>query len=129
MVVAVRPVGAVEVSRDEVVGVIAMGDHFMAAACPVLVCCIVRLTTMRRGARVGICARDFDRVFVDVALVNVMQVPIVQVVGVPRVLNLRVRAAGAVRMLVLFMSGMCHNLSVAPSRAQRKNTLPDCKFA
>jgi len=105
--------GAVQVSRDKVVGVIAMWDHFMPATCPVLVRGVVRCATMRRGAGLGICARDFDCVLVDVAIVNVMQMPVVQVVDMARVLHFRVRAAGAVRMLVFFMDGMCHGVSLA----------------
>ena len=112
MIVAVRTMGPVEVPRDEVVGVIAMGDHFVAATCPVLVRGVVRGATMRRGAGVGICARDFDRVLVDVAIMNVVQMPVVQVIDVARVLYFRVRAAGAVRMLVFFVDGMCHDSSI-----------------
>jgi hypothetical protein len=129
VIVAVRAVGMVEVPRDNVVGVISMGDHFMATTCPMLVRRIVRSTAMRRGARVGICARDVEHVLVDVALVRVMHMPVVQVVDVARVLDLRVRAAGTVRMLVLFMNGMCHEPSVASTQAHGKNTPPVCKFA
>lgn len=50
---------------------------------------------------------------VDVAIVSVMHMPIVQVVRVARVLHLWVRAASVVRVLVLFMNGMFHDLSVA----------------
>lgn len=54
MIVAMRAVGSMEVPRDKMVGVIAMGDHFVPATCPVLVCRIVAGTTMRRAAGVGI---------------------------------------------------------------------------
>ena len=127
MIVAVRAVGAVQVSRDKVVGVIAMGDHFMPATCPVLVRGVVRCATMRRGAGLGICARDFDCVLVDVAIVNVMQMPVVQVVDMARVLHFRVRAAGAVRMLVFFMDGMCHDSSIESTQVYGKNTRLACK--
>ena len=77
MIVAVRAVCPVEVPRDKVVGVIAVGDHFVAATCPMLVRRVMSGTTMRRGAGVGICARDFDHVLVDVPVVSVMHMPVV----------------------------------------------------
>ena len=129
MIVAVRAVGPVQVPSDKVVGVISMGDHFMAATCPMLVRCVVRRTTMRRAAGVGICARDLEHVLVDVAVVSVMQMPVVQVVDVPGVLYLRVSTVRAVRVIVLLMNRMCHALSVTSSRKLCKNTLLACKFA
>ena len=129
VIVAVRAVGSVEVPRDKVVGVISMGDHFMAATCSMLVRCIVRSTTMRRGARVGICARDVERVLVDVAIVSVMHMPVVQVVDMPGVLNLRVSTVSAVRVIVLLMNRMCHDFSVASTQVHGKNTPLACKFA
>jgi len=129
VIVAVRAVGSVEVPRDKVVGVISMGDHFMAATCSMLVRCIVRSTTMRRGAHVGICARDVERVLVDVAIVSVMHMPVVQVVDMPGVLNLRVSTVSAVRVIVLLMNRMCHDFSVASTQVHGKNTPLACKFA
>lgn len=128
MIVAVAAVGVVEVPGDQMVGVVAVGNHFVAAACPMLVRRIVRSTTMRGGAGVGICARDLDHVLVDVAVVSVMHMPIVQVVDMPVVLHLRVRAVGAVRMLVLFVNRVCHNRSVTLKHVRGKNTPLACKF-
>lgn len=109
-----------QVPGDEVVGVIAVGDHFMAATRPVLVRGVVRRATMRRGAGVGIRIRDLDHVLVDVALVSVMHMPVVQVIDVPGVRYLRMRTARAVRMIVFFMNRMCHDLSVASTQATRQ---------
>jgi len=113
MVVAVRAVAVVEVARHEMVGVVAVGNHFVPATCPVLVRRIMSVTAMRRGAGVGIRARNLDHVLVDVALVRVMHMPVVQVVDVARVLHLRMRAVRTVRMLVLFMNVVCHGVSLA----------------
>jgi len=59
-------------------------------------------------------------VLVDVALVRVMHMPVVQVVDMPGVLYLRVSTVRAVRMLVLFMNRMCHDLSVASTAGTRQ---------
>lgn len=57
MIVAVGTVSMVEVPRDEVVGVVPVGERFMAAAGRMLVPRVVSGAIMRRGAISGIFAR------------------------------------------------------------------------
>lgn len=54
VIVAVSAVCVMEVPGDEVVGVIAVRDHLMAATRPMLVPCIMSGACMRRGAGVRI---------------------------------------------------------------------------
>ena len=129
MIVAVRAVCTVEVPCDKMVGVVAMGDHFVAATCPMLVCRVMSGTTVRRSASVGICARNLDHVLVDVTIVCVMHMPVVQIVDMPGVLHLGMGTVRAVRMIVLLMNRMCHDLSVASTPGRGKNTRLACKFA
>jgi hypothetical protein len=128
VIVAVGTVSMVKVAGDEVVGVIAVGHHFMAAASPMFVRRVMRGAAVRRRARGGIRAGDLEHVLVDVAIVSVMHMPVVQVVDMPGVLYLRVSTVCAVHMIVLLMNRMCHDLSVASPQVRDKNTPPACKF-
>lgn len=90
---------------------------------------VVRAARVRRRASGRIGARDFERMLVDVALVHMMQMSVVQVVDVPRVLHLRVRAARAVIVFVLFVNRMCHAAIIACLRGASKNSPPTSKSA
>lgn len=107
MVVAVARVRVVQVTRDEVVGVVAVRDGFVAAAGAVSVSLVVRSAGVAGGAGRGVRAADGDGVLVGVVAMHVVQVPIVEVVGVPVVLDGNVSAARAVgvRMLVVRLMG------------------------
>ncbi len=103
MVVAVRIMAMMEMTLNEVIGMVAVWDRVMPAASPVFMPRIVSAAGMRLGAGSRIRPRNFHSVLVDVVVVDVVQMSIVQVVYVPRVLHLRVLAARAVIVCVLFM--------------------------
>lgn len=100
MIVAMVAMLMMQVSLDEVVGVVAVRDRLVAAAGTVLVACVVAAARViwRAGARIGL--RHRDRVIVDVPLVRMMHVPVVQVVRMPLVRDRRVPAIRAVLVIM-----------------------------
>ncbi len=95
-------VGMVEGVADEEVGVIAVGNGFMAAAGG------VPAVALHRGAGARTAPVHFEPVLVRVPGVRRVQVPIVQVVGVVAVPHLAVPAAGAVHMVVVAVLAAGH---------------------
>ncbi|MDB5041068.1 MAG: hypothetical protein JWN27_1794 [Candidatus Eremiobacteraeota bacterium] len=101
MVVAVRAVLIVEVPVDEVVGVVSVRNGFVAAGRAMFVGVVVGVAAVSAVAVLRIRARDAKDVFVDVRFVDVMEVPVVEIVDVSFVQHGGVPASGRVRMRVL----------------------------
>ena len=100
MIVAVSCVGVVQVPVDDVVGVVAVRDRVVPARGSVNVIRVVRARAVGRRASRGVRSADRERVLVDVARVRVMQVPIVEEVLMPVVLDRLVAATGPVLVVV-----------------------------
>ncbi|MCI0915157.1 hypothetical protein [Pseudomonas putida] len=103
MVVAVIAVRVVEVAIDQVIDMITMGDRLMPAARAVGMVGSMAATLVAGGATVGILAVGFQCVFIDMVAMYVMQVPVVQVIDMPIVLDCSVAAAGFVLMVMVGM--------------------------
>jgi hypothetical protein len=102
---AVRPV---QVVSNQVVGVAIVWHRLMPASGAVLVVLGVFATGVLRSAWGAIRLGRLDRTLVDVALVAVMQVSIVQIVGVAGVLNRAMPTSGAVRVIMPFVLRVIH---------------------
>ena len=101
VIVAVSPVRMVQVPRYEVVDMIPVLHGFVAATGPMLVSLVVRAARVGRRAGGRVRPADGERMLVDVIVVRVVQMTIVQVVGVTVVLHGLVAAAGAVLVRVV----------------------------
>jgi hypothetical protein len=111
MVVAVAVVRVVEVTLDQIIGVIAVRHAGMSARGAVDVVGRVAGAAVVRRALRRVGRVDGDRVLIDVIAVDVMQVPIVEVVDVAGVLDREMAAAGAVNMVVALVDGVRHGVS------------------
>jgi hypothetical protein len=100
VIVAVRAVGVMEVAAHDVVRVISVRDGVVTARFAVDVAGVVALAVMGRRAGGRVRCADGERVLVDMIAVHVMQMAVVQVVGVPVMLDRLVAAARAVRVVV-----------------------------
>jgi hypothetical protein len=100
VIVAVIAVREVQVPADEIVRVIAVGHRLVSAVRAVRVSWIVPATAVPRRALRGIRCIDLDAALVDVIAVNVMQMPVMQVVAMVTMLNALVSTAGLMNMLV-----------------------------
>jgi hypothetical protein len=125
VVVAVPGVGVVQVTLDQVVGVVAVRHRLVAAVGAVLVARVVTAAVVLGRAVVRVLRVDRDDVLVHVVLVRVMQVAAVQVVGVALVLDGRVAAARAVLVRVVAVGLVIgHESSVPPGPAIAKQVIP-----
>ncbi len=111
----------VQMSVDEVIGVIAMRDGLMSASRPVDVAGLVAAALMSAGASIWIRGRNFDAVLLGTITVHMFKMAIVQVVGMPLVAHSSVAAtrAVAVRLMRVFLcGGHVVPLSNSPAAAQ-----------
>jgi hypothetical protein len=108
MIIAVPVVRVVQVPIDQVVDVVAVGDGFVAAVGAVDVAGVVGTALMIRRAGIGVRRCHVQDVFVDMIAVRMMQMPIVQIIGVSVVLDRRVATSGAMRVIVVlvFVAGI-----------------------
>jgi hypothetical protein len=103
VIVAVLVVLVVEVSVDDVVDMVAMRDGIVPALAAVRVAALVRTTRVGRRAACRVRLSGFEDVFVNVPLMDVMQMSLVQVVLMSLVLDRLVPTGRPVSVVVLFM--------------------------
>jgi hypothetical protein len=82
MIVAVTLMGMMEVFTNEIVNVVPVRHAFMSTSGTVSVPAIMAFAIMIRCARTRVDVAYGKRMFVDVVFMYMMQVPIVQIVGV-----------------------------------------------
>ncbi len=128
VIVAVLAVRAVEVPAHQIVAVVAVGHRLVPTAGTMRVVLVVLAAGMLRRARRQVLARCLEGAFVDVPAVAVVQVPIVQVIGVSFVLDGAMAAARPVLMIVLVVCGVIHGAppSWGHMRVERRQDKPDC---
>jgi hypothetical protein len=99
-----------QVARDEIVDVVAVGDGLVPApGCVNVSLRMTRAAVRRRaGGRVG--GANVEHALIDVAVVCVMQVAVVQIVDVVSVFDRLVAAVGAVNVLVMLVGGVIHGV-------------------
>jgi hypothetical protein len=101
VVVAVFAMGMMKMPLDQEVGVVAVRDRFVAAPCAVNVPLGVAAARMHRRARRRIRRRHTDCALVYMVPVRGVKVPVVRVVRVAIVHDLRVPAARSVHVMVV----------------------------
>ena len=113
MIVAVVTVWMMQVTADEIVRVISVGNGLMAAIGAMLMACGMVTTCMIGRTGFGILARDAHCMFVMVISMLVVHVAIVQIVGVPFVLNrgmAAIRAMGMIPVIAVNFVIVAHGL-------------------
>jgi hypothetical protein len=103
VVVAVIAVRVMQVIADAIVDVIAMRNRLVTAAGAVDMTRFVAAAAVVCGAPVGVVAGHLDHVLVDMIAMRVVQVTIVQIVGVAAMAH---RGVPAVRAVLMGMIGM-----------------------
>ena len=102
MVVAVAVVGMVQVTVDEVVDMVAVGNRRMSTVRAVDVACVVPLALVG-CAPVGIVARDLDDVFVVVIFMSAVEMPVVEVPHVISVFHGNMATVWPMRVIVILV--------------------------
>jgi hypothetical protein len=95
--------GMVKMTLDQVVGVIAMWNRLVTASWTVSVISSMGPAIVAGGMRSGMACVDCNHVLIHMIFVRMVQVAIVQVVGVPFVLDGRMTARWAMFMRVSLM--------------------------
>lgn len=116
VVVAVIAVGMVQVTVDQVVDVIAVWHWLVATPGSVFVLEPMLDGSALRRAAVRMLLIDGDSMLVDMIIVRVVQVPVVEIVGVSIVADGEMAAARSVLVIVVWVDGviaLCHRLSSA----------------
>lgn len=103
MVVAVVAVRVVEVTRDEIVDMVAVGHGLVAAGRTMHVAGLVAGAAMRRGAGFGVLRVGLDDMLVDMVAVRMVQMPVMKIVDVTLVAD---RGVTAARAMLMGMPGM-----------------------
>jgi hypothetical protein len=106
MVVAVCAVGMVEMAVHQIVDMVAVGHRLMAAARSVPVLTVMAAAIMIGRAPFGVAPSDLDRVFVDMPLMGMMEVPVVKVVDMIAMLDGDMPAVRPVGMGMILMDPM-----------------------
>jgi len=105
------PVRVVQMTIDQVIGVVAVGDGFVTATGPVDVVGIVSAAIVLRSAGVGIGVIHFELMFHHRSIrVLMMEMAIVKVIDVVSVLNCGVPAVGAMFVSVVVMDVFGHRV-------------------
>lgn len=104
----------VQVAADEVVGVIAVGHGFVAAAGAVLMALLVFAAVVSRRARGRIGAADFELVLLDVLAVLMVQMAVVEIIDVAVVFH---RGVAAVRTVLVVVVRVLVSQGQSPFRA------------
>jgi hypothetical protein len=96
------------VTIDEIIDMVPMGHHGMAATRAVNVASLVPATAMVGRTGCWVLLTDGDHVLVDVIVMGVMEMPIMQVVDMPLVFHREMPTARAVNMVVVFVFVAAH---------------------
>jgi hypothetical protein len=120
----------VQVAGDAIIHVVSVRHRLVAAAGAVCMSCLMPTAAMINGAAVGVLARHFDHVLVDMTFVGVMEVTVVQIIYVVAVADGGMSAAWSmlVCMVVMGLGGAIRHGSnpfrVRDPRTMRCGTPP-----
>ena len=103
MIVAVIAVRMVKVSGHAIIHVVAVRHRLVAAAGAVHMAPIMPTATMVGGAALGVLARDLDHMLVDVTLVRMVEMTVMQIVGMATMVH---GGVSAPRSMLMSMIGM-----------------------
>jgi hypothetical protein len=101
VIVAMIPVGVVQVAVDQIVDMIAVWHRLVPASRTVRVCAVMAAALVTGRAPVRIGRRHLDRVLIHVILVHVVQMAVVEVVDVIAMANGSMPAPRAVLVRVV----------------------------
>lgn len=113
-----------QVVVNQVVTVITVGNGLMSTVRTVHMSLVMSTTVMTRRTLIGICRVDFKHVFVNVIEVHVMQVTIMEIIGVVAMSDSHMAAGGFVLMAVPLMFGAGTHRDPPRRDATSRSVLP-----
>jgi hypothetical protein len=110
VIIAVSIAGMVEMAVHQVIGVVAVRDGFMPAVGTVHMRFLMTAAVVSRGAEGRVIAADGDAVLLYASLTGVVQMAVMQIIGMTLVLHRRMAAVGAVSVGVAIVNILsCHD--------------------
>jgi hypothetical protein len=113
-----------QVVVNQVVTVITVGNGLMSTGRTVYMSLVMSTAVMAERTLIGICRADFKHVFVNVIGVHMMQVTIMQIIGVAGMCDSHMAAGGFVLMVVPLMLGAGTHRDPPRRDATRWSVLP-----
>jgi hypothetical protein len=107
VIIAVIAVHVVQMTGNQVVNVIPVGNCLVSATWAMLVALFVPSANVIGSTSCRIGRGSFDHVFIDMAVMQEMQMSVVQVVDVAVVLHSGMSAVGTMLMRMLLVDGVC----------------------
>ena len=101
VIVAVATMRVMQVSPDEIIRVVTVRHRLVSASFAMLVVCLVAFAAVARRTCIGIGVRHRQGVLIVVTCMLMVQVPVVQVVGMVAVLDCGVTAVRSMRVIVI----------------------------
>ena len=103
MVVAVPSVLVMEMTVNQVINVIAMGNRFVAAARTVLVVILMTVAGVTGSAFCGVLGIDFEDMLINMVSVEMVKVAIVEIIHMVTVFDSHVATVGTVLVIMRFV--------------------------
>ena len=106
MVVAMGSVGEVQVAVDEVVSVVSVGHSRMSAVRTMAMADLMPVAAMGRSACRRVLFGDVEPMFIDMVTMQMVQMSVVEIVGVAIMGDGRMPAVRIMPMIVVLMNGV-----------------------
>jgi hypothetical protein len=107
VVIAVIAVNVMQMTGNQVVHVIAVGNYLVSATCAMLVTFLMALANVMGSTTCRVGSGGFDHVFINMAFMHEMQMSVVQIINVAVVFYSGMSAVGTMLMCVLLVDGVC----------------------
>jgi hypothetical protein len=106
VIIAVIAVNVMQMTGDQVVHVIAVGNYLVSATCAMLVTLLMALANVMGSTTCRVGSGGLDYVFINMAFMHEMQVSVVQIINVAVVLYSDMSAVGTMLMSVLLVDAV-----------------------
>ncbi len=106
MVITMRAMGEVQMAVDQIVDMVSVRNGLVATVCAMAMSGLMSITAMGRRASSRVLCGDTEPMFIDMVAMRMMQMSIVQVVGVAVMGDGRMPAVRSMLVGVLFVDGV-----------------------
>jgi hypothetical protein len=106
MVITMSAMGEVEVTGDEVVDMVSVGYCLVATVHAMAMFGLMPLASMGRRACRRVLCGDVEPMFIDMIAVQIVQMPVMEIVGVATMADGRMPTVRSVLVIVMLMDGV-----------------------
>ena len=106
MIIAVIAVNVMQMTRNQVVDMIAVGNRLVSATYAMLVALLMAIANVIGSTTCRVGTGGLDHVFINMAFMQEMQVSVVQVIDVAVVLHSDMSAVGTMLVSMLLVDGV-----------------------